>query len=326
MRYLEIKIQKDVVKIPYLTFTGTGSEKHCVISGGMHGDEVNGIQLVRMFIEYCRENEIEKKLRGKLTIIPLLNPSGFRNQSRNVGYDRKDLNRSFNQKTKSASNLIANALEKEFFANADLAIDCHDSGKTHILLPHTRVHRYENKYCARCTQEMAKAFGSKIIIERKGKRGMLAVEMTKKYQLPVLTIEIGGAMRTDKKHTKQGFEGILNILKSQGFLPGEPTVTRKQYYLRDRFGITAKNTGVIKMEKKLGQRVHLGDKIGNIYVPMKAKTYELEAPMCGIIFSMHHIDMVRKGEIIYSILQDKKCHMKRRMTAGMFEEMKNIRM
>lgn len=326
MKHIHIRIPGHDLEIPYLHYKGSGSDKVCVISGGIHGDEVNGISLVRKFIEYCDDNNIEKDLNGELIVLPVCNQSGFEHQTRHVTYDKKDLNRCFHKKEKTASNLIANALEKNFYSKADLAIDCHDSGKRQILLPHTRVHTYEDQYCRNCTREMAKAFGSKIIIERKGKKGMLAIEMSKKHKIPILTIEIGGALKVAHKHLEKGLEGLLNILKSQGFLPGEPKVPAKQFYLKHRFGVPAKHTGIIKLDKKLGSRVHMGDTIGSIYVPEKAKTHGITSPMCGIIFSMQLIDIAKKGEIIFSILEDRKCHKKRRMTSGMVEELKGIKM
>jgi len=326
MKKLKISLPDQEIEIPYIEIKGRGEGKRCIISGGIHGDEVNGIYLVKKFLDFCREKEVEKYLFGDLVIIPILNPLGFEKHSRFFPLDKKDLNRAFSRKTKSASNIIADALENKLYSKADLAIDCHDSGKRNILIPHARVHRFEDKFCTNCTRDLASAFGSKIIVERKGKKGMLAVEMTKKYRLPVLTVEVGGAQKIDPKYIDKSLDGIVNILRSQGFLPGEPRKPRKQYYLRHRFGIPSKETGIINFKKKLGQRVHLGDNIGKIYVPTKAKTIDVISPMCGLIFSIQHVDSVAKGEILYSILEDKKCHRKRRMTTPYFDELRNIKM
>jgi len=89
--------------------------------------------------------------------------------------------------------------------------------------------------------------------------------------------------------------------------------------------VVSKDAGLIKLTKKLGQRVHRGDKVGTIYVPAKAKTTDLISPMCGLLFSIQYADQVSQGEIMYSILEDKKCHVKRR-TVKLFEEIKGIEM
>ncbi|MBU1018446.1 MAG: succinylglutamate desuccinylase/aspartoacylase family protein [Patescibacteria group bacterium] len=327
MRYIKIRIPGKLIKIPYLEIEGETPGKTCVISGGMHGDEVNGVALIQEFLKYAEEENIEKSLHGKIIVLPILNISGFKARKRQVTYDGKDLNRSFNKKGKTASNRIANALSKHFFGKADLAIDCHDSGTRSMLIPHARIHATDKTHCRKCTHEMARAFGSKIIIERRGTRGMLAVEMEKLYKLPILTVEIGGGLELAEKFLTQGAENIANILTYYKFLPGEAKIPIKQYYLKDRFGIAAKETGIIKFNKKLGQRVHIGNLVGTIYAPTKNKTIKLIAPMCGIIFSMQNISSVTKGEIMYSILEDKKkCHVKRRRTVSHFEEVVNIEM
>jgi predicted deacylase len=45
-----------------------------VISGGMHGDEINGVMVCRKLIKKFQDEQIEKALVGKITIIPILNP------------------------------------------------------------------------------------------------------------------------------------------------------------------------------------------------------------------------------------------------------------
>ncbi len=327
MKQLRIRIPGKIIEIPYLVIKGKEKGRRCILSGGMHGDEVNGIALTQKFVDYARKHDIEDDLKGEIVVFPILNLSGFEKHIRQIAYDKKDLNRSFNRKKdKTASNFIANSLERHFYSKADIAIDCHDSGHRNMLIPHTRVHKHESHLCTDCTHQMARAFGSKIIVERKGKPGMLAVEMAKKYTLPVLTIEIGGALKVAHDFLQQGLEGIINILRQQDFLPGEVYFPRKQYYLHDRYGVPSKHTGLLKFTKKLGQRVHRGDNIGSIYVPEKARREELIVPMCGLLFSIQHADSIAADEIMYSILEDKKCHNKRLRTARMFEEIKNIQM
>src|SRR5688572_29632464 len=63
-----------------------------LISGGVHGDEINGIVTARRLLE-----EMDKGwslLRGTLIFIPLMNIYGFLSNSRTFP-DGRDLNRSF---------------------------------------------------------------------------------------------------------------------------------------------------------------------------------------------------------------------------------------
>jgi len=326
MHHLKIKTDKGDIDLPYLEFKGKRKGKTCIISGGMHGDEINGIELVKRFLDHCMTTKIEKSLRGKLIVLPILNQSGFERITRTVAHDNKDLNRSFGKKEKTTTNMIANELVKHFYSKADLGIDCHDSGKRSVLIPHARIHSHKKKLCHECTRDMGFAFGSKIIVERPGKRGMLAVEMAKKYDLPVITVEIGGGLKIMSELLKEGLDGIINILKYHQMLPGNPKKPDKQFFLKDRFGIVAPDTGIVMFNVKLGDRVHVDDKIGTLYIPRKNEEIDLIAPMCGIIFSRQYIGTAMKSKVLYSILEDKKCHMSKRKTKGMFEEVVNISM
>ncbi|MBK8669240.1 MAG: succinylglutamate desuccinylase/aspartoacylase family protein [Saprospiraceae bacterium] len=62
-----------------------------LILGGVHGNEINGIEIVRRSIE---EEIYSGLVCGTVIIIPLLNVYGFINFSRDVT-DGKDVNRSF---------------------------------------------------------------------------------------------------------------------------------------------------------------------------------------------------------------------------------------
>ncbi len=62
-----------------------------LVIGGIHGDEINGVEIVRRAVK----NGMFKKLRkGSVIAIPLLNIYGFINFSRGFP-DGKDVNRSF---------------------------------------------------------------------------------------------------------------------------------------------------------------------------------------------------------------------------------------
>ena len=62
-----------------------------LISGGVHGDEVNGIEIVRRAV---RAKLFSNLKAGSVVAVPLLNVYGFINFSRGFP-DGKDVNRSF---------------------------------------------------------------------------------------------------------------------------------------------------------------------------------------------------------------------------------------
>ena len=94
-KFLRVSYKNDTVKIPYLEIKGKKKGPHVFISGGMHGNEINGIAVVDKFIEWAANKKICDKLSGQITVIPLVNPSGFYHMRREVQIDKKDPNRCF---------------------------------------------------------------------------------------------------------------------------------------------------------------------------------------------------------------------------------------
>lgn len=316
---LKIEFKNHEVEIPYLIFEGKkGKGPHLFLSGGMHGDEINGVIVIKEFLKWAKSVDLEKKLSGKITVLPVLNPSGFSVVMREVFEDSVDLNRSFGQKTaKTFSEKIAHELMDKILKKCDLGLDFHDAGQRSVLLPHTRVHKREN---SGVTKEMGRLFGTDIIIGREGDSGMMAVALYKKYKIPVLTVETGGAQVVFPKFVKVAIQGIRNILAQQKMYPSKIIIPEKQYYLYDRFGISFAYPVEISFEKKLGDFVHYKDKIGEVYNPLNQKVEPILAPMCGIIFSLWQTNQVPVNEVVYSILETVECHVKR-TTLNKFEKM-----
>lgn len=327
MKKISVKIAKNKsVSLSYLEIKGRLPGPTCVISAGIHGNEINGIALVKKFIDYLEADNIPKHLQGRLFILPLINESGFQKLKRKIQYDQKDLNRVFGKKGLSASYKIAAALMINFYSKCDFVLDCHDSGSRSILIPHSRITPCTQEFCDLESRRLAMAFNSPIIVERQGKGGMLALELPHKYGIPTLTIEIGGALRLFPDYLEKGLAGIKNILAYKKMLPIPFHKPGPQFYLKDRFGIVAKANSVVNFDKKLGTRVHLGDLIGQMYLPDHNQTIPLKSPMCGIIFSMQYHNTAQKGKVMYSVLEDQICHVKKRSTLSLFEEIRNITM
>ena len=63
----------------------------CVLfAGGLHGDEINGVEIIRRLL---RTKTLDR-LKGTLIAVPIVNVFGFNSKSRYLP-DRRDLNRCF---------------------------------------------------------------------------------------------------------------------------------------------------------------------------------------------------------------------------------------
>ena len=79
-----------MLAMPLHVVNGKRSGPRLFVSGAIHGDELNGVEIIRRLLKL----PILNRLRGALIAIPIVNVHGFLDRSRYLP-DRRDLNRSF---------------------------------------------------------------------------------------------------------------------------------------------------------------------------------------------------------------------------------------
>lgn len=301
---LEIAFKEHKVDIPYFILEGDKPGPTIFFSGGIHGDEINGIMIMKQFLDWAEKDNLEARLSGKIYVIPLVNPSAFAHQQRNVFEDNRDLNRSFGVENPTTfSEFMAQELMKNIFTKCDFGIDFHSSGMDGALLPHTRIHTSEQEHYQTTTREIAQLFGTEIVLERLGEKGMLAVEMRTRYQKSVLTVEIGGDSKLYNGYMDEALLGMHNILIGKHMIEGNVTIPLKQYIVDDRFGVSIIEPAIVEFEKNLGDYVKPGDRVGKLYFPLKNKTQDIITPIGGIIFSRWQYNQAPAGTKIYNIVE-----------------------
>jgi len=78
------------LKMPVQVVRGKKPGPTLFLSAAIHGDEINGVEIVRRVLDYKGLGSI----RGTLIAVPIVNVQGFLAQSRYTP-DRRDLNRCF---------------------------------------------------------------------------------------------------------------------------------------------------------------------------------------------------------------------------------------
>ena len=95
-----------------------------LLLAGIHGDEVNGVEIVRQIIR----NKYNVPKAGTIICIPVVNVFGFLSQNRKFP-DGKDLNRVFpGSKKGSLASRFAYAIMNEIVPHVDYIIDFHTGG------------------------------------------------------------------------------------------------------------------------------------------------------------------------------------------------------
>ncbi|MFT6197998.1 MAG: putative deacylase [Nonlabens sp.] len=271
-----------------------------LITGGIHGDEINGVEIVRQIIS----NGFHKPQKGMVICIPVVNIFGFLNQTRQFP-DGRDLNRVFpGSKGGSLASIFAYHLMKEIVPLADFCLDFHTGGANRFNAPQVRVNDGDDE-----SLELAKVFGAPFIMKSKRREKSYrdsAIKLGKK----VLLYEGGKSLDINKSVTKVGVNGALNLMHHLGIrdftaaLKSDLKVTDPIVVDSSKW-IRAAYSGMFRSNAVLGNLYGKGDKIGSISDPFGFFEKDVKAPVKGYVFSINHAPIVNKGDAIIHMSREK---------------------
>tara|TARA_R110002050_G_scaffold285601_1_gene435351 strand:+ start:769 stop:1815 length:1047 start_codon:yes stop_codon:yes gene_type:complete len=295
----EVKINLELPKLyntptnlPIRVIRGKKAGPIVFISAAIHGDELNGIEIIRRI----RKLNILKKLHGTIIFAPIVNVYGVMTLSRYLP-DRRDLNRSFPGSGKgSIASRIAKIFFEEIVSKCDLGIDLHTASIHKSNLPQIRTNM-DNEY----TLKLARAFGAPVILHSELRDGSLRAE-GEESGIPILLYEAGEALRFDETCIRIGVKGIINVLRENAMLPKvlrkgnkAPITSRVSKWIR------ASESGMIRTIKALGEIVKENEVIAYIDEPLDDNSFEILAPFDGIIIGKSQIPLVQEGDAVFHI-------------------------
>ena len=266
------------------------------VSSAIHGDEINGMEIIRRLIRA----PALKHLSGTLIAVPVVNVYGFVRQSRYLP-DRRDLNRSFPGSDKgSLAARLANAFVEEVVVKADYGIDLHTGAVHRENLPQIRASFDDTGVVER----MAKAFKSPVILNADLRDGSLR-SAAQSLGVPVLIYEGGEALRYDELVIRAGVSGVIGVMRELGMLrPStrsrsvrrpEPVVARSSQWVR------APQSGILRAAKSLGARVQKDEVLGWIADHLGDNEVPVETTVAGVIIGKVNLPLVSEGEALYHI-------------------------
>ena len=287
------KLYSTPTQIPIRVISGKKSGPTIFISAAIHGDELNGIEIIRRF----RRLKILKRLKGTIILVPIVNIYGTMTLSRYLP-DRRDLNRSFpGSKKGSLASRIAYTFFQEIVSKCDLGIDLHTAAIHRSNLPQIRTN-IDNDY----TFALAKAFEAPVILHSEIRDGSLRA-VAQDNDIPILLYEAGEALRFDEKSIRIGVKGIINVLRENEMLPKQiskahrktPIVTRTSRWTR------ATHSGIVRTVKALGDTVKKEEVIAYIDDLFDDSHHEVLAGFDGIIIGKSEIPLVQEGDAVFHV-------------------------
>src|SRR5688572_20134167 len=163
---------KTKLEIPVHVHRSTEPGPTLLLCAGMHGEETNGIEIIRKVIS---RDEVRAMKCGTLIAIPVINVISFLYGSRDLP-DGRDLNRCFpGSKKGSIGSRIAYDLIKHILPVIDFGVDFHTGG--------ARINNYPQIRCVfdfPDNLELASRFSAPLIIDSTYREGTFRKEAAKK--------------------------------------------------------------------------------------------------------------------------------------------------
>jgi hypothetical protein len=262
------------------------------VSAAIHGDEINGVEIIRRLLSL----PALRRVRGTLLAVPTVNVFGFDSHSRYLP-DRRDLNRCFpGRELGSLAARLAGIFMSEIVARSNFGIDLHTAAVHRDNFPQIRANIKDEQ-----TALVARNFGAPVLLHSAPPEGSLR-HAAAEEACPVMVYEAGEALRFDEVSITVGVRGVLNVVRDLGMIAkGRARKIKPSVLLRSSTWVRASMSGILRAQVKLGDMVQKGDVLGFISEPAGQNDSLVEASSDGIIIGRTNIPLVYEGEALFHI-------------------------
>jgi len=279
------------VTIPLYVARGPEPGPSVFITAVIHGDELNGMGVVRELL-YGAPVEL---LRGNLLCVPVVNILGIERHARYMP-DRRDLNRAFpGSDSGSITSRLAHALFSEVIKRCDYGIDLHTAAVRRTNYPNVRGNMRDEKIA-----RLARDFGCEIIVHGTGPKGSLRREASD-AGVPTIVLEAGEVWKIEPGVVQVGVHGCLNVLRSLDMVAGKIEQPRFQTIVRKSTWVRADRGGLLDFHARPGELVSSGQVLAHARSVFGRYHEEIRCPADGIVLGMATLPLVKPGEAVYHI-------------------------
>jgi predicted deacylase len=267
------------------------------LTAGMHGDEINGMEIVRRIIDLG----YHKVKRGTVLCMPVINVYGFLNYSREVP-DGKDINRSFpGSKTGSLASRVAYHMTHDIIPFIDYGIDFHTGGAMRTNYPQVRCVMAEEK-----NAELAAAFHAPFTIDAPFRPHSLRQTAAKKGR-NIIVYEGGESVRFDQHAIEEGINGTLRLMKHLNMIDSAPAPTEENRIVWSSSWARARTAGLFQPTILCGAMVHKNQIVGNLTDPFGEFKEQIKSPTTGYVVGLNNNPVVNAGDALIHIGVDNVC-------------------
>lgn len=257
------------------------------LTGCLHGDEIGGTVIIQEVFQRLKGNLIA----GKISALPILNPFGFEQVSRDLPFSSEDLNRLFpGDERGSLGQRLTHTIYQRIAADRPaLVLDLHNDWRRSVpyaLLDFEFEHHPDKALTGRLL-ELAAALDFPVIIDTEKITGTLSGTLLKSG-IAAITLELGEAMTINEANITLGVKAIWKLLVHLGMVrrdtntdvPASQKPVRLLYYSQRPLSSTS---GILRLAVREGSQVKKGQILGRIYNAFGRVQETLRAERDGMV-------------------------------------------
>ena len=273
------------VDTPVLVAHGVSPGPVLCLTSAVHGDELNGIEIVRR-VYHSIDPET---LAGTLIGVPVVNLVGFQRASRYLP-DRRDLNRYFPGNPRgSLASRVAYSFFERVIRHCDYLVDLHTGSLHRTNLPQLRADLSDPRILA-----MTKGFGAIAVLHSNDLDRSLR-SAAKRAGIAAVTIEAGEPMRLQPEEVEQGVRAIESLMDSLGMISRFHLWVDPQPVFYESIWVRTSGSGILLGSVELGDRVEVGQTLGAVVDPVTNARDTLKSPVRGRILGKALNQIVMPG-------------------------------
>ncbi len=250
---------------------GAGDGPVLCLTAAIHGDELNGIEIVRRVMQGLDP----ESLKGTVIGVPIVNLPGFQRGSRYLP-DRRDLNRHF---PGDPSGSLASRIAADFFSQivryCDRLVDVHTGSFYRANLPQLRADLRDPEIV-----EMTKGFGAIAVLHTPGTSGTLRRAAALRG-IPAVTLEAGEPERLQPQEVAQGVKGIESLMSRLKMTPKTLIWRNPQPVFYESRWVRVNRGGILFSDTELGDVVRAGEVLGTVTDPLSNVRTDIVSPHNG---------------------------------------------
>jgi hypothetical protein len=293
----------DQYSVPVVVLRGVRRGPVAVVIAGVHGGEYNGIEATRRLA-----GDLDPRaLAGAVALVPIANRAAFHARSHNgAPPDGQNLGRLFPGTAGGrALERVAHVITSRLILHADALLDLHGADALEDLTDHVYIPPLQGAGTrAWSGWDLAEVYGIELVEEMPpGKLAGTASHAGAHAGIPSILAEAGAFGHVREQPMRTHYDGIVNVLKRIGIVEGTPAPRVRARRIRHE-RMLSPATGLFYPKVKAGDRVSVGQVIGEVSDYFGAGLATITAPVPGEIDFIKYSMATNKGDSMFHIAAD----------------------